>query len=177
MFRWLDVRFFCAWLCDVQYQKQKQGGKSHYLFCCVTRRQHKIYGLKLGTETITVWRTKEITLTLSLSLRISPFWKPAGTWGFLPPSSFGAGPTHPWLKLDVEVLKLNLNNKIETRNKIVSRNRFSYWNCFSVSFTWLSDSFNSHSRRAVPAPNKNLASMYVYVFLTADFASVNVDCN
>lgn len=111
-----------------------------------------------------MWRTKESTLTLSLSLKISPFWRPAGTWGFLPPSSFGASPSHPWLWLDVEVLKLNLNNKIETRNKIVSRNRCSYWNCFSVSFTWLSDSFNSHSRWAVPAPNKNVTCLCGCIF-------------
>jgi len=97
----------------------------------------KYMGWNLERETITVWSTKESTLTRSLSLRISLFWRPAGTWGFLPPSSSGASPSHPWLWLDVEVIKLNLNNKIETRKKIALQNQLYYWNCVSVSFTWL----------------------------------------
>lgn len=42
----------------------------------------------------------------SLFWRTSLFWKPAGTWGSPPPSSSEAGPSHPWLQLDVGLFYL-----------------------------------------------------------------------
>lgn len=143
MFWWLAVRF--SVLDYVMYSTKNRRRVERVIIFSVVIWGDSIKYMGWNLEqTITVWRTKESTLTLSLSLRISPFWRPAGTWGFLPPSSSGASPSHPWLWLDVEVIKLNLNNKIETRKKIVLQNQFSYWNCIGVSFTWLS--FNSHSR-------------------------------
>lgn len=114
-----------------------------------------------------MWRTKESTLTLSLSLRISPVWRPAGTWGFLPPSSSGASPSHPWLRLDVEVIKLNLNKKIETRKIVFAHcvpKQMLIFKMLSGSFTWLSDSFNSH-----PVPQE--------VFRQVLAQNVNVTCS
>lgn len=45
-------------------------------------------------------------LTQSLFWRTSLVWRPAGTWGSPPPSSSGAGPSRPWLQLDVGLLYL-----------------------------------------------------------------------
>lgn len=45
-------------------------------------------------------------LTQSLFWRTSLVWRPTGTWGSPPPSSSGAGPSHPWLQLVVGLFYL-----------------------------------------------------------------------
>lgn len=56
-------------------------------------------GIELGAGT----RCRTITvqvLTQSPFWKTSPVWRPVGTWGCPPPSSSGARPTHPWLRLN-----------------------------------------------------------------------------